>query len=66
MITEKKDFKRKNKDLEIKMILYLMVKKIGKLEKSMIMQIKLMDIQKSIFGNMSTSSMENYKKYQKK
>lgn len=66
MITEKKDFKRKNKDLEIKMIMNLMVKKIGKLEKSMIMQIKSMDIQKSIFGNMSTSWMENYKKYQKK
>lgn len=67
MTTEKKGFKRKNKEWEIRMIIYLkLTKKIRKAEKQTIMQIKQMVIYKSIFGNMWTSLMGNYKKYQKK
>lgn len=67
MTTEKKGFKRKNKEWEIRMTIYLkLTKKIRKAEKQTIMQIRSMAIQKSIFGNMWTSLMENYKKYQKK
>lgn len=67
MTTEKKDFKRKNKDWEIRMKMYLrLTKNKRKLEKLTITQIRSMAIQKSIFGNMLINLMENCKKYHKK
>lgn len=66
-IIENRGFKKRNRDLETKIVIYLKsTKRTKRPEKLMIMQIKLMVIYKSIFGSMLISWMGKYKKYLKK
>lgn len=65
-ITEKKDFKKKSKDYQLKVQIYQKLIKTTKIGKLMTTQIKLTDIWRNTFGNMLTNLMERYRKYLKK